>query len=102
MKIGVAKNKKKIFVSLYKKNIELHPFWLRERVNGEDFVDKGTQQRLFDPTELKENIEIQNLNLSDEFLEVSFNDGVKTKLTIKSIIKEFSNINEIKFINKIK
>ena len=67
---------------------EIHPFWL-ERVNGENFVDKGTQQRLFDPTELKGNVEIQNLNLSDEFLEVSFNDGVKTKLTINSIIKNF-------------
>ena len=31
---------------------EIHPFWLRERVSGEDFVDKSTQQRLFDPTKL--------------------------------------------------
>ena len=37
---------------------EIHPFWLRERVNGDRFVDKGTQQRLFDPTELEENIKI--------------------------------------------
>ena len=51
---------------------------------------------------LKENIKIQNLNLSDKFLEVLFNDGVKTKLTIKSIIKEFSNINDVKFIDKVK
>ena len=31
---------------------EIHPFWLRERVDGEEFLDKGTQQRLFDPTSL--------------------------------------------------
>ena len=29
---------------------EIHPFWLRERVDGDEFLDKGTQQRLFDPS----------------------------------------------------
>ena len=100
MKIELSKNK--VFFEDNGSKKEIHPFWLRERVNGESFVDKGTQQRLFDPTELNENIEIKDLNLSDEFLEVSFNDGVKTKLTIQSIIKEFSNINDLKFIQKIK
>ena len=100
MKIELSKNK--VFFENNGSKKEIHPFWLRERVNGESFVDKRTQQRLFDPTELNENIEIKDLNLSDEFLEVSFNDGVKTKLTIQSIIKEFSNINDIKFIQKIK
>ena len=80
---------------------EIHPFWLRERVNGEGFVDKTTKQRLFDPTELQENVEIKNLDLSDQFLEVSFNDGVKTKLTIDSILREFSNTNDVKNIEKI-
>tara|TARA_E500000178_G_C16969117_1_gene730032 strand:+ start:245 stop:1345 length:1101 start_codon:yes stop_codon:yes gene_type:complete len=100
MKIELSKNK--VFFENNGSKKEIHPFWLRERVNGESFVDKGTQQRLFDPTELNENIEIKDLNLSDEFLEVLFNDGVKTKLTIQSIIKEFSNINDVKFIQKIK
>ena len=100
MKIELSKNK--VFFEDNGSKEEIHPFWLRERVNGESFVDKGTQQRLFDPTELNENIEIKDLNLSDEFLEVSFNDGVKTKLTIQSIIKEFSNMNDVKFIQKIK
>ena len=100
MKIELSKNK--VFFEDNGSKKEIHPFWLRERVNGESFVDKGTQQRLFDPTELNESIEIKDLNLSDEFLEVSFNDGVKTKLTIQSIIKEFSNINDVKFIQKIK
>ncbi len=81
---------------------EIHPFWLRERVSGEDFVDKSTQQRLFDPTKLNENIKIKDLNLSDEILEVSFNDGVKIKLTVQNILKELSSIDEIKFIEKIK
>ena len=100
MKIELSDNK--VFFENNGSKKEIHPFWLRERVNGENFVDKGTQQRLFDHTELKGNIKIKNLNLSDEFLEVSFNDGVKTKLTIKSIIKEFSNINDVKFIERVK
>ena len=99
MKIQLSENK--VFFENNGLKKEIHPFWLRERVNEENFVDKETQQRLFDPTKLKENIEIKNLNLSDKFLEVSFNDGVKTKLTIQSILKEFSNTNDIKFIDRI-
>ena len=92
---------KKVFFENQGLKKEIHPFWLRERVNGDSFVDKNTQQRLFDPTSIKDNIEINNLNLSKDYLEVSFNDGAYTKLAIESIIKEFSNINEVKFINKV-
>ena len=93
---------KKVFFENNGSKKEIHPFWLRERVNGEDFVDKTTQQRLFDPTELKGNIEIKDLKLTDQFLEISFNDGVKTKLTIKSILDEFINVNDLKSIKKVK
>ena len=72
MKIEL-KDKKVFFLNQGSKK-EIHPFWLRERVNGDNFVDKKTQQRLFDPTELKENIEIDNALLSKDFLEVY--DGV--------------------------
>ena len=100
MKIEL-KNKKVFFENNGSKK-EIHPFWLRERVNGDSYVDKSTQQRLFDPTGLKESVEIDNLNLSKDFLEITFKDGAYTKLTIENILKEFSNVNEIKFINKIK
>ena len=100
MKIELSDNK--VFFENNGSKKEIHPFWLRERVNGESFVDKGTQQRLFDPTELKGNIEIKNVSLSDKFLEVAFNDGVETKLTIQSILNEFSNTNDVKFTDKIK
>ena len=100
MKIKLENNK--VFFDNNGSKKEIHPFWLRERVNGESFLDKGTQQRLFDPTELKKNIEIKDLKLSDEFLEVLFDDGAKTKLAIQNIFKEFSNINDVKFIEKIK
>ena len=46
---------------------EIHPFWLRERVDGEEFLDKGTQQRLFDPTALNSKISINTANIHDNF-----------------------------------
>ena len=55
---------------------EIHPFWLRERVDGDSFVDKATKQRLFDPTELREDIQINSMNLSNDFLEITFSLGV--------------------------
>ena len=99
MKIELSNNK--VFLESQGLKKEIHPFWLRERVNGENFVDTNTQQRLFDPTILKKDIKINNLNLSNNFLEITFSDGVFTKLEIDSILKEFSNINDVKDINKI-
>ena len=81
---------------------EIHPFWLRERANGDTLIDKGTQQRLFDPTELQDGIQIESLKLSNNYLEISFNDGVNAKLAIKNIIKEFSNVDYVKHIKKVK
>ena len=99
MKIELKDNK--VFFENKGLKKEIHPFWLRERVNGDYYIDKGTQQRLFDPTQLKENIGINKLNLSDDYLEVTFNDGAYTKYSIQNIIKEFSNTNDIKYIQKI-
>ena len=50
MKIELNQNK--VFYNNGSEKKEIHPFWLRERVNGEEYLDKGTQQRLFDPTSL--------------------------------------------------
>ena len=61
---------------------EIHPFWLRERVDGEEFLDKGTQQRLFDPTSLDNEISINKANINENFLEIDFNDGVSSKIEI--------------------
>ena len=99
MKIELENNK--VFLKNQGQKKEIHPFWLRERVNGESFLDKRTQQRLFDPTKLEENIMINSLNLSDKFLEVTFNDSTYTKFLILDIIREFENENEIEKIEKI-
>ena len=99
MKIELKNNK--VFFENHGLKKEIHPFWLRERVNGDTYVDKGTQQRLFDPTNLQEDIKIDNIDLSKDFLEVKFNDGTVTKLSLTNILKELSNINDVKHINKV-
>ena len=50
---------------------EIHPFWLRERVDGEEFLDKKTQQRLFDPTFLNSEIKIDKASINKNFLEIN-------------------------------
>ena len=70
-------------------------------MNSENFLDQKTQQRLFDPTMLKNSSEISKVNISDKFLEVSFKDGSYAKLVIENILKEFEKDNELYFINKI-
>jgi gamma-butyrobetaine dioxygenase len=99
MKIELLDNK--VFLNNQGSKKEIHPFWLRERVNGETYIDKSSQQRLFDPTELNDDIKIKVLDLCDNYLEITFSDGVSTRLEIKNIIKEFSNINDIKDIIKV-
>ena len=101
MKIELVENKVYFISDSGKK--EIHPFWLRERVNGEEFIDKNTQQRLFDPTSLNSDITISKANISDDCLVINFNDGVNSKLNIEKIALEFSNEdNVIKSIDKIK
>ncbi|MDC2991714.1 TauD/TfdA family dioxygenase [Candidatus Pelagibacter sp.] len=99
MKIELTDNK--VFFEKQGAKKEIHPFWLRERVNSENFLDRKTQQRLFDPTMLKNSSEISKVNISDKFLEVSFKDGAYAKLVIENILKEFDKDNELYFINKI-
>ena len=99
MKIELTDNK--VFFEKQGAKKEIHPFWLRERVNSENFLDQKTQQRLFDPTMLKNSSEISKVNISDKFLEVSFKDGAYAKLVIENILKEFDKDNELYFINKI-
>ena len=99
MKIELKNNR--VFFENQGHKKEIHPFWFRERVSGESFIDKGTQQRLFDPTQLQEDIRINSLNLSDQFLEITFNDGAYTKFAIQNILREFDNENVIKKIKKI-
>ena len=96
-------NQNRVFFNNGSDKKEIHPFWLRERVTEEKFLDKGTQQRLFDPTFLNTEININKANINDNYLELDFNDGVSTRLNIDNITSEFSEEDRvIKSIKKIK
>ena len=88
MKIELIENK--VYFNNGSEKKEIHPFWLRERVNGDEYLDKGTQQRLFDPTSLSSNISINKANINEKYLVINFNDGVTSKLEIDKIASEFS------------
>ena len=101
MKIELNKNR--IYFNSGSVKKEIHPFWLRERVDEEEFLDKGTQQRLFDPTTLDSQISINAVSINEKFLVVNFDDGVTSKLKIDKLALEFSNDDTvIKSIPKIK
>ena len=89
MKIELNQNK--IFLNNNGSIEEIHPFWLRERVDGEEFLDKGTQQRLFDPSTMNGEIIVKKAEIKNGFLEVNFNDGVKSKPDINKLETEFLN-----------
>ena len=101
MKIELQDNK--VFFKKEGLKKEIHPFWLRERVNNEEFLDKNTQQRLFDPTDLNNQILIYKAKINENYLEIDFNDGVSSKLEIDKLTQEFSSEDTvIKSIPKIK
>ena len=101
MKIELNNNK--IFFKNGSSVQEIHPFWLRERANGEKYLDKKTQQRLFDPTSLNVEIAIKSARINNDLLEIDFNDGVNSKLNIEKIAEEFSKEDEVIYgIEKVK
>ena len=101
MKIELNNNK--IFYKNGSSVQEIHPFWLRERANGEKYLDKKTQQRLFDPTSLNVEIAIKSARINNDLLEIDFNDGVNSKLNIEKIAEEFSKEDEVIYgIEKVK
>ena len=100
MKIELKDNK--IFLNTGSFKEEIHPFWLRERVDGEKYLDKGTQQRLFDPSSMNSEVTVEKAKISDGFIEINFNDGASSKIDLNKLASEFSNKDTvIKSIKKI-
>ena len=90
MKLGVAKNKKKILVSGYNNSLVIHPMWLRERVTDAKYLDKNNGQRLYDPSKIKKNIKIERALIKNKFLNIKFSDGVQSDYIIKDLINEIN------------
>ena len=87
MKIEIVKNKK-ILVNSSKEIFEIHPLWLRERVKTDDLVDKNNDQRLYDPSQLDENLKIKKASLENGHLDIEFTDGIKFKYEVNNLLYE--------------
>ena len=91
MKIELIENK--VYFNNGSEKKEIHPFWLRERVNGEEYLDKGTQQRLFDPTFLSNNISINRANINEK-IEISKNRKLHIEKEISEYVGQISKVNK--------
>ena len=104
MRIEIAKNHKKIIIFLDNRNIEIHPLWLRERVNNSEFLDRATGQRLYDVQlnlqvtdrtiwdELRKQGEISASNIVITFDKNDTADTDKITLTLKDYIVQTVDI----------
>ena len=97
MKIEVNNNT--VIFNNNNQKTEIHPLWLRERVNGKEYLDRKTDQRLFDPSFL-ENIKIKNAIIKKKTLELTFDDGVNSKFQIDKLMSEL--IDSENLLNTIK
>ena len=88
MRIEISHNK--VFLKLTKKKLEIHPLWLRERARLNNLYDKNTDQRLYDPSELKTNLKIKKASISNGHLSINFNDGIKFDYEIKELFYELN------------
>ena len=69
MKIEIVENNV-VLTNLSNENFEIHPLWLRERAKTENLVDKYNDQRLYDPSQLDQNIKIKKASMSNSHLNI--------------------------------
>jgi len=87
MKIEIVENNV-VLVNPSKENFEIHPLWLRERAKTENLVDKYNDQRLYDPSQLDQNIKIKKASMSNGHLNIEFTDGVKFEYKVNNLLYE--------------
>ena len=73
----------------------LHSLWLRERLSGDEFVDPNNLQRLYEPSLLDQNLLIDSYAIKDNFLSITFSDGVKGKISVDELYQEINSIDAI-------
>ena len=89
MKIESQRTRRR-FLFLCTKNIELHPLWLRERVNNQELLDKNTGQRLYDPSDLNHKLKIKRALIKRKKLNVEFTDGIESEYHIDDLLEEIN------------
>ena len=76
MKIEIVENNV-VLVNLSNENFEIHPLWLRERAKTESLVDKYNDQRLYDPSQLDQELKIKKASMSNG-AEVASTSGISS------------------------
>ena len=87
MKIEIVENNI-VLVSPSNENFEIHPLWLRERAKTENLVDKFNDQRLYDPSQLDQNIKIKKASMNNGHLNIEFTDGIKFEYEVNNLLYE--------------
>ena len=87
MKIEIVENNV-VLVNHSNESFEIHPLWLRERAKTENLVDKYNDQRLYDPSQLDQNIKIKKASMNNGHLNLEFTDGVKFGYEVNNLLYE--------------
>jgi gamma-butyrobetaine dioxygenase len=87
VKIEIVENNV-FLVNPSNENFEIHPLWLRERAKTENLVDKYNDQRLYDPSQLDQNIKIKKASINNGHLNLEFTDGVKFEYEVNNLLYE--------------
>ena len=66
-------------------DFKLHSIWLRERLNGSEFVDQNNLQRLYEPSLLDDDLLINTHSVNENILNVEFSDGAKGSFNIDDL-----------------
>lgn len=90
MEISV-KNNQDVQVIHQDQKIKLHPVWLRERVQGEQFVDLDSHQRLYEPSSINIDLKIKSAKVDERFLKVEFDDGTICEYNLEDLYSEIDN-----------
>jgi hypothetical protein len=70
------------------RNFSIHPLWLRERVNNNQFLDQNNYQRLYEPSLLDVDIKFLKYDFEDNYLKVEFTDNAKGVFSLDSLLND--------------
>jgi len=69
--------------------LAIHPRWLRERLDGPDFMDQSLGQRFYDPSDLPEDVAVtEAAEQSPGWWHVRFSDGAAGRFSAARLIAE--------------
>jgi len=71
------------------KSINLHPLWIRERLNSAADMDPINNQRTYEPAELPADLTVEDIKPAEnDNLQISFSDGYSSNLNLVQIERE--------------